>query len=99
MEIASFQILNFKSYKDSGELRFSTGFNILVGQNNVGKSALLEALGLKFPSKPHKSLSVLPRAITPLNPVSSGKVVLSVTGEELKEMLLRLTPVDQFRQG
>ena len=105
MQISTFQLVNFKSYRDSGELQFSTGFNVLVGQNNAGKSTLLEALGLKFPSKPHKSLSVLPRPTSPVNSISQAKVTLTVTAEELKDVLLSVggnfyVPVpDDFRGG
>ena len=88
MQISTFQLINYKSHRDSGELQLSTGFNVLVGQNNAGKSTLLEALGLKFISKPHRSLSALPRITSPVNPTSSAKVVLTVTGEELKDILL-----------
>ena len=90
MQISTFHLVNYKSYRDSGELQFSTGFNVLVGQNNAGKSTLLEALGLKFLSKPHKSLSTLPRFTSPVNPTSSAKVAITVTGEELKDILLSI---------
>lgn len=88
MQISTFQLINYKSYRDSGELQFSKGFNVLVGQNNAGKSTLLEGLGLKFFSKPHKSLLVLPRSTSPVNSTSSAKVALTVTAEELKDVLL-----------
>ena len=88
MQISTFQLVNYKSYRDSSELQFSTGFNVLVGQNNAGKSTLLEALGLRFPSKPHRSLSTLPRRTSPVNPVSRSKITLTVTAEELKDILL-----------
>ena len=88
MQISTFQLVNYKSYRDSGELQFSTGFNVLVGQNNAGKSTLLEALGLRFPSKPHRSLSTLPRRTSPVNPVSRSKITFTVTAEELKDILL-----------
>ena len=46
MRLASFRIKNFKSIKDTGVCRFSEKDNILVlaGQNEAGKSAVLEAL-------------------------------------------------------
>jgi predicted ATPase len=103
MQISTFQLVNFKSYRDSGELQFSTGFNVLVGQNNAGKSTLLEALGLKFPSKPHKSLLAIPRPTSPVNSISQAKVTVTVTAEELKDILLSVggnfyVPVpDDFR--
>ena len=103
MQISTFQLVNYKSYRDSGELKFSRGFNVLLGQNNAGKSTLLETLGLKFPSRPHKSLSALPRFTSPVNPTSSAKVALTLTGEEIKDILLSINgqffvPVpDDFR--
>jgi energy-coupling factor transporter ATP-binding protein EcfA2 len=90
MRIQTFEIANFKSYKDSGLLHFSTGFNLLVGQNNVGKSALLEALSLKFPPKPHRSLLTVPRPTSPVNPTSLANVVLTLSGEELRDILLSI---------
>ena len=48
MYISKFQILNFKSYRDSTEIEFKPGFNIITGKNNAGKTALLEALTLRF---------------------------------------------------
>jgi len=37
MKLVSFRLRNNKSFSDSGELRFSDGFNVIVGQNNAGK--------------------------------------------------------------
>jgi len=48
MYISKFQVLNYKSYRDSTEIELKRGFNILTGQNSAGKTALLEALSLDF---------------------------------------------------
>jgi AAA15 family ATPase/GTPase len=48
MYISRFQLLNYKSFRDSGVLEFQPGINIIVGANNSGKTALLEALSLSF---------------------------------------------------
>ncbi len=53
MRIAKIKIRNYKSFRESGELEFTSGFNIIAGQNNTGKTALLEALGLRFNPNPH----------------------------------------------
>jgi AAA15 family ATPase/GTPase len=53
MFISSFRLFNYKSYLDSEELALTPGINIVVGQNDAGKSALLEGLGLHFENKPH----------------------------------------------
>ena len=56
MYISRFQLLNYKSFRDSGVLEFQPGINIIVGANNAGKTALLEALSLSFKDIPHRSL-------------------------------------------
>jgi predicted ATP-dependent endonuclease of OLD family len=56
MYLSKFRVENYKSFRDSGEIEFKPGINIIVGQNNSGKTALLEALVIgDVASKPHKS--------------------------------------------
>lgn len=85
MLIKEFRIKNYKSFLDSDSVELGSGFNIILGQNNSGKTALLEALRLKFQSKPHRSVSVLPTPRSPINPNSTVEVSLSINGEELKD--------------
>ena len=47
MQIAKLQIENYKSIKDTGEISLKKLF-ALIGQNNVGKSAILKAIRLVF---------------------------------------------------
>ena len=56
MHISHFQLFNYKSFRDSGALEFKPGINIIVGANNAGKTALLEALTLSFETSPHRSI-------------------------------------------
>ncbi len=45
MRLEAFQIRNFRSIKDSGRCWLSTeNINVLIGQNEAGKSSILEAL-------------------------------------------------------
>ncbi|MBK7873768.1 MAG: AAA family ATPase [Saprospiraceae bacterium] len=44
MWITKVKINNYKSYLDTPEVELSKGINIIVGQNNAGKTALLEIL-------------------------------------------------------
>ncbi|PHA58716.1 hypothetical protein COF07_10250 [Bacillus wiedmannii] len=44
MQILTAYVQNFKSISISGQLTFHKHFNILAGRNNVGKTALLEAI-------------------------------------------------------
>jgi predicted ATPase len=88
MRISKFQITNYKGYIDSGELLFTPGFNIVVGQNNAGKTTLLNALTLNFTGKPHKSIEAIPTATSPTNPSTSASVTLTVDSQELRDILL-----------
>lgn len=64
MWIKNFKIKNYKSFLESQEIELRQGFNVIVGKNNVGKTALLEALSLKPGNHPHKSLKTLPNRNT-----------------------------------
>lgn len=86
MKIESAKITNYKSYRETEALTFTDGFNVIVGQNNVGKTALIEALSLKFTGNPHKNLALKPGV---LNPTSSVEVAVSIEAAELQELLLR----------
>ena len=88
MRISKFQIANYKGYIDSGELVFTPRFNIVVGQNNAGKTTLLNALALNFTGKPHKSIEAIPTATSPINPITSASVTLTVDSQELRDILL-----------
>ena len=57
MYISRFKLANFKSYREPSSIEFTPGLNIVVGQNNAGKSALLGALRLEPAWKLHRQLS------------------------------------------
>jgi hypothetical protein len=42
--ISKFRLRNFKSFADTGQIELRPGFNLVIGANNVGKSALVETL-------------------------------------------------------
>ena len=88
MKISSFNIKNYKSFIDSGKLTFEDGFNVVVGQNNVGKTALLEALSLKFTAKPHKSSKTVPHQDCAVNPISNTEFSITLSGKELYDFLI-----------
>ena len=44
MWISELQVINVKSFADSGLLQLSKGINVLVGKNNAGKSTLLQSV-------------------------------------------------------
>lgn len=83
MQISKLRIRNYKSFRDSGWLDFSSHFTIIIGQNNVGKTALLECFRLRLlqSHKPHRSRKTSSRA--PLDPTTRIDLELRLTGEEL----------------
>lgn len=44
MAISKVKIQNFKSFKDTFTLTLNKGLNVLVGDNESGKSTILEAI-------------------------------------------------------
>jgi predicted ATPase len=88
MYISRFKLGNYKSFHEPPELEFTPGFNIVSGQNNAGKTALLEALGLNFGGKPHRSAKTMPARDTIPGPVSWADVSFALPPNELIELML-----------
>ena len=73
-------------------LEFQPGINIIVGANNSGKTALLEALSLSFETSPHRSIETLPQPnSTPIRE-SVAKVTLIFTKAEIHSLFDNLSP-------
>ncbi|MGO4112939.1 hypothetical protein ELI54_01070 [Rhizobium ruizarguesonis] len=58
MQIFKFRIRNVSSFEDSGEIKLGLGLNFFVGQNNAGKSALINSLD-RMPDNPHRDANSL----------------------------------------
>lgn len=74
LQIKSFQIENYKCLDKTDVIPLTAGINLVLGRNNVGKTALLECLearqGGSFSNKPHLSLSITnPQLIAPTSKV------------------------------
>ena len=92
MRIRDFQVKNYKSWLDSEKLSLNQGFNIVIGQNNAGKTALLESLSLNIGNNPNRSQSTKPivdsqlyeyakiAATYELNPEEAWKLILGING-------------------
>ena len=88
MHISSFEVNNYKSFLSSGRMQLEPGFNVIVGQNNVGKTALVEALSLRFQGNPHRSRKTIPVVDgAPENPQSTVKIVIEMSAAELGEIV------------
>ena len=55
MYISKITVANYKCFLEPTTLELGPGFNVIVGQNSSGKTALLEALSLSFGHVPHRS--------------------------------------------
>jgi hypothetical protein len=58
MFISQFQIWNYKSFRETEPIKLSRGINIVTGQNNAGKTSLLQIL--LGGNRPHRSIRTLP---------------------------------------
>lgn len=50
MNISKIRVKNYKSFLDSGEIEIKNNIFAFIGQNNTGKSAILDAIQVFFPS-------------------------------------------------
>jgi predicted ATPase len=90
--IAHFQVSNYKSFSSFREIDLEPGFNVIVGQNNVGKTALVEALSLQFGSNPHRSLGTVPTCSAAPNSPSSVNIAFALGRDEIEELLTKNLP-------
>lgn len=59
MIIKEFTIENYKCFHKPQTLHFDRGFNVIVGKNNAGKSALVRAMKQEGENAPHKSVNTM----------------------------------------
>lgn len=90
MRFQTVQVLNYKCFRDSGEITFNEGFNAIVGKNDSGKSSLVEALGLQAENKPHRSLLTMPEVWSQPALRSTLNAGISITSGDLMEALSRV---------
>ena len=84
MRFLRFRISNHKCFEESQEIQLGPTLNVIVGRNNSGKTALLEALSLGFAARPHRSLRTLSRRDTPPRPASTVDFTVAVTLDDLR---------------
>ncbi len=88
MYIAKFQVENYKSFLSTQELTLTPGFNVIVGPNNVGKTALVEALGLRFNNNSHRSMKTIPHPEMPSLVTSTVTIAFQLAEAEAGELLM-----------
>ncbi len=90
MYIARFQVKNYKSFLSSQEVDLAPGFNVVIGQNNAGKTALVEALSLQFATKYHMSIktSPSPGALLHDSVTSTVQIAFQLAEGEAEQLLI-----------
>ncbi|MBN2499949.1 MAG: AAA family ATPase [Anaerolineales bacterium] len=90
MHILTAQVENYKSFLESEKIEFTPGFNVIVGKNNSGKTALVEALSLQFDKTPHRSIVTQPIEGAQLqNSTSSINLTFEVSLSEIPDLLAK----------
>src|SRR5579862_5027416 len=92
MYIRDFRVSNYKSFVDSGVVDLGLGFNIICGQNNSGKTALLESLDFNTSANPHRSLVTVPTERTQPSQNSQLAISIAFTRTQFLELLREVGP-------
>src|SRR6266436_4536067 len=87
MRFTKFSVTNFRSFRDGPTFDLAPGLNVLVGQNNAGKTALLDALTLKFGHEPHRSIRTIPTAGVQISGESQADFSFEIEAAELLRLL------------
>ena len=58
MYIAELSIENLRSFKNQTKIEFHEGINVIIGQNNAGKTTVIKALELLFSNSKNKRLLI-----------------------------------------
>lgn len=99
MHITKLLISNFKSYRQTAPVLLGPGFNVIVGQNSAGKSALIECLrpgGTR--TVPHRSPETIPvEGDPPTNQVCSIDVSFQASQDDVRRALRQATGNPPFQ--
>lgn len=86
MKLARLRVQGFQSFEDTGEIEFADGINLIVGQNNSGKSALLRALQPVLTDDRHRTPE---KWATHELATPTVDMVITLRGDEIHDGVLR----------
>lgn len=86
MRLLKVRIRGFQSFGDTGDVELSEGINLVIGQNNAGKSALLRALLPALPDDRHRSPEKWETFRLPPPEVA---FTIDASGAEIRDWVLR----------
>lgn len=85
MYLKKLHVRSFRRFLDSGEIRFAPGVNVVVGANNVGKTALVDAISGRAGVSPHRSILTVP-ARGDVPPATEVSLTISYEPGELQAL-------------
>jgi predicted ATPase len=83
--IRRIHLRSYGPFEDSGAFEFERGINLIVGQNNAGKTAVLRSLRPDWPNWPHRNLQRYRQV--DLYP-SKQEIELVASGDEVRRAIL-----------
>lgn len=86
MRLRKIRVKGFQAFLDSGFLEFADGFNLVIGQNNAGKSSLLRAMLNSLPDDRHRTPEKFEQHQLALPEVD---FTIDVSGNEIRDWILR----------
>jgi len=97
MFISRLSVKNYKSFNEENFIELTQGMNVITGQNNSGKTALLEALSTMFGNHPHRSSQTIRKGQNGVQPLSRVEIHLNSTKGELKRFISERNPNQPFQ--
>lgn len=94
MHLLAARVKNYKCFADTCEIAFGPGFNVLLGKNDAGKSAFIEALSLSKPASPHRSPTSAPREDSVIRPASEVELTYQLSADFLAAHFARQERID-----
>jgi predicted ATPase len=89
MQLEELRVQNYQSFSDTESLTFKAGFNLIIGQNNSGKSALLRAITANFADDRHRNELKWETTKIPMVKVTYK---VSVAIPEFKDWIFMMSP-------
>ena len=86
MKLRKVRVKGFQAFADTGEIEFRDGINLIIGANNVGKSALLRALRPELADDRHRSPDCWEGHKLPTAQV---EMAIELSGKEFKDAIIR----------
>ena len=97
MQLRSLRVRGFQSFADSGEILLGEGINLVIGQNNSGKSSLLRSLQPQLSDDRHRSPARweeyrLPRPQVKIEIILSGGEIIDAALRNNGEAFIPIPP-------